>query len=84
MNTRSKKLHSKKQKTKALKLTPKKKVKKRLKMVTYKIFVRKRRESKKVQIKDTITHFDKEMARKLAASKHPNNWVSLQPLRMRA
>jgi hypothetical protein len=83
MNSRAKKLHSKKQQTTALKPTPKKK-KVRLKMVTYKILVRKNRESKKVAIKDTITHFNQDLARQLAASKHPNNWISLQPIRGRA
>lgn len=57
------------------------KVSKKSKMVTFMIFLRRTRNGVKRFCKETITHFNEDYARALAASKHPNYWVSLKPIK---
>lgn len=87
MNYYAKKRHSNKQKTAVKKKVAAKKaatktVKKKIsKLLTFAVFIRRNRSSKRVQSADTITHFNIDAARQLAASKNPGYWVSVSPLR---
>lgn len=92
MNYHAKKKHSNKQKTAVKKVTAKKKaatkkaVKKKpaKKLLTFAVFIRKNRSGKRVQSEETITHYNPDLARQLAASKNPGHWVSVSPLRRNA
>lgn len=80
MNYNTKRKHKLRQAT-AKKKAPVKKGKKKSKTVTYTIFLRKNRSAKRVMADETITHFNEDAARKLAASKNPNFWVSISPMK---
>lgn len=93
MNYHAKKKHSNKQKTAVKKVTAKKKAatkkvakkkKPAKKLLTFAVFVRKNRSGKRVQSEETITHYNIDTARQLAASKNPGHWVSVSPLRRNA
>lgn len=91
MNYHAKKKHSNKQKTAVKKVAAKKKAttkkvvkKKPAKLLTFAIFVRKNRSGKRVQSDETVTHYNLDLARQLAAAKNPGHWVSVIPLRRNA
>ena len=57
-------------------LKPKKK--KKLRMKCFIVLIRRSRKSKWKQTKEVITHFNKDVARLIAASKFRNNWVKIK------
>jgi hypothetical protein len=54
------------------------KPKKKLRMKCFIVLIRRSRKSKWKQTKEVITHFNKDVARLIAASKFRNNWVKIK------
>jgi hypothetical protein len=79
MNYHEKRRHKAKQKAVVTKKKVKTSPKKKSALITYAVFLRSTRNRQRVSTDQTITHFNKELALKLAASKNPNQWVSIAP-----